>query len=79
MPATVVDLDALWKIMLVVLLAGVGLTGLYGVGIVSLERLTAARREGHAAAVVLHALTVAVAALACVAALVLGFVAMTHK
>jgi UPF0716 family protein affecting phage T7 exclusion len=79
MLATIVDLAALWKVLVVVLLAGVGITALYAHGVTSLGRLADARRAGRTGAVVANGLTVAVAALVCVAALVLGFVAMTHK
>ena len=79
MLATVVDFGALWKVLLIVLFVGVGLTAIYGQGIVSLERLGEARRAGHTGAVVLNGLVVGIVALVCLAALVAGFIAMTHK
>ena len=65
--------------LLVALGAGVGLTALFGEGVVSLERLAEARRTGRTGAILLNGATVAIAGLVCVAALVAGFVAMTHK
>ena len=68
-----VDVDALWKILLAALLVGVGLTALFGEGVAALERT----RRGSAVAA--NALIVALAAAVCLAALAAGFVAMTHK
>ena len=79
MLAAVVDVAALWKVLLVVLCVGVGLTAVYGQGVVSLERLTEARRAGDTGAVAVHGLVVGLVALICLGALVLGFLAMTHK
>lgn len=79
MLAAIVDVSALWKVLLIVLFVGVGITAIYGQGIVSLERLADARRAGHAGAVVANGLVVALVALVCVGALVAGFLAMTHK
>jgi len=79
MLAAIVDVSALWKVLLVALAAGVGITAIYGQGIVRLERLADARRAGHPGAVVAHGLAVALVALVCLGALALGFVAMTHK
>jgi hypothetical protein len=79
MLATIVDFSALWKVLLIVLAVGVGLTAMFGQGIVSFERLGEARRAHDTGAVVLNGLVVAVVALVCVAALVVGCIAMTHK
>jgi hypothetical protein len=68
-----VDLDALWKILLAALLAGVGLTALFGEGVAALDR---ARRGSAVAA---NAVLVALAAAVCLAALAAGLLAMTHK
>jgi hypothetical protein len=45
----------------------------------ALARIERARREGRAGVAAFDAAVVAFAALVCVAALVIGFVAMTHK
>ena len=67
--ATLIDFAALWKIFLVVVLVGVGGTALFGQGVISYER-----RSG-----VLDYAVVALTAIACLGALVIGFIAMTHK
>jgi hypothetical protein len=79
MLATIVDGAAVAKILAAVLVVGLGLTALYGQGALSLERISAARREHRFGAVLVNGLVVAVAVLACLAALVIGFIAMTHK
>ena len=79
MLAAIVDVSALWKVLLVALCAGVGITALYGQGIVSLERFTEARRAGDTGAVVASGLVVGLVALVCLGTLVAGFLAMTHE
>jgi len=79
MIATIVDWAALWKIFVVVLIVGVGITSLFGEGLISLDRFERARRDGKTGAVVLNSVTIGLTALVFVAALVAGFVAMTHK
>ncbi len=77
--ATLVDTDALWRILVVVLLVGVGATAIFGAGVRSLEGLEHARRDGRPGAVAGHAVVLGAAAAVSLALLVLGFVAMTHK
>jgi hypothetical protein len=79
MLATIVDGAAVAKILAAALVVGLGMTALYGQGALSLERISAARREGRSGTVLANGLVVVIAALACVAALVIGFIAMTHK
>jgi hypothetical protein len=79
MLATIVDTGAVLKILLAALIVGVAVTAIYGQGAQATARLARARREGHAGEVVGNALVVGVAALVCLAALVFGFIAMTHK
>jgi hypothetical protein len=79
MLATVVDTGAVLKILLAALVVGVGVTAVYGQAAHAAGRLARARRDGHTAEVVSSALIIGAAALVCLAALVLGFVAMTHK
>jgi hypothetical protein len=79
MLATVVDTGAVLKILLAALLVGVGVTAIYGQGAQATARLARARRDGHAGEAVSSAVVIGVAALVCVAALVVGFIAMTHK
>jgi hypothetical protein len=79
MLATVVDAGAVLKILLAALVVGVGVTAVYGQAAQAAGRLARARREGHTGEVVGSALIIAAATVVCLAALVLGFVALTHK
>jgi hypothetical protein len=79
MLATVVDTGAVLKILLAALIVGVGVTAIYGQGAQATARVARARREGHTGEAVGSMVVIGVAALVCVAALVIGFVAMTHK
>jgi hypothetical protein len=79
MLAALVDTDALWKIVLAALVAGVGVTAMYGQGVVALDRFERARREGRMAVAVANGLLVALVAAVCAAVVVIGFLAMTHK
>jgi hypothetical protein len=75
MLATIIDFDALWKILLAALFVGVGLTALFGEGIGALTRVR--RHDGSASAV--DGAMVGLTGPACVAALVVGVWAMTQK
>ena len=79
MLATIVDVDALWKIMLAAFAVGVGVTAIFGQGAIASTRIAAARREGRSGDAVLNGLVVAFAAVVCLAAIVIGFIAMLHK
>jgi uncharacterized protein YdbL (DUF1318 family) len=79
MLATVVDLDAMWKILLAAFAVGVGVTAIFGEGALAAQRVAAARRQGRLGETVVNGLVVAFAALVCAAAIVVGFVAMMHK
>lgn len=79
MLATVVDVGALVKILIAVLIVGVGVTAIFGEGALSAQRLATARRERRTGAVVANGLMVVAAGLVCLGALVAGFLAMTHK
>jgi hypothetical protein len=78
-PATIVDTTAIAKILLAVLIVGVGVTAIFGQGAAAAERLREARRDGETTAVARNGAIVGVSALVCVAALAVGVVAMTHK
>jgi hypothetical protein len=77
--ATIIDGGAVWKIVVAVLIAGVGLTTLFGEAVRSAQRLQVARRDGSTAAVALNGLVIGVAAVVCAAAVVVGVLAMMHK
>ena len=78
MLATIVDLDAMWKILLAALAVGVGVTAIFGQGALAAARISTARRERRGG-LVADGLVIAVAAAVCVAAIVVGFLAMMHK
>jgi hypothetical protein len=77
--ASVVDLAALWKIALAALCGGAGVTAIFGVGVLRGEAIGRARERGDSAAVARNGVVVAGCALVCVAAIVVGVVAMMHK
>ena len=79
MLAALVDTAALWKIVRAVFAVGVGVTAIFGQGAMALTRIEQARRQGRGAAAVVHVAVVALAAIVCATALVVGFIAMTHK
>jgi hypothetical protein len=79
MLATIVDIDAIWKILLAAFAVGVGVTAIFGEGAIAAARIAAARREGRPAETAADALVVVFAAIVCVAAIVVVFIAMMHK
>jgi hypothetical protein len=79
MLATIVDIDAIWKILLAAFAVGVGVTAVFGEGALAAARITAARRNGRPAETAVDALVVVLAGIVCVAVIVVGFVAMLHK
>jgi hypothetical protein len=79
MLATIVDIDALWKILLAAFAVGVGVTAVFGEGALAAQRVATARREGRTAYVLLNGFVIAFAAALCLVAIVVGFLAMTHK
>jgi hypothetical protein len=78
MLATIVDIDAIWKILLAAFAVGVGVTAIFGEGAIAASRIATARREGRSAHLT-DGLVIALAAIVCVATLVVGFTAMIHK
>jgi hypothetical protein len=78
MLATIVDLDAIWKILLAAFAVGVGVTAIFGQGALAAARISTARRQGRSAAPT-DGLLIALAAVVCAAAVVVGFIAMLHK
>jgi hypothetical protein len=79
MLATIVDIDAIWKILLGAFAVGVGVTAIFGEGALAAQRIAAARRDGRPAETAADALVLVFAAIVCVAAIVIGFLAMMHK
>jgi hypothetical protein len=79
MLATIVDIDAIWKILLAAFAVGVGVTAIFGEGAIAAQRIATARREGRSGETLLNAFVVGFAGLVCIAAIVIGFIAMMHK
>jgi hypothetical protein len=78
--SALVDLAALWKFIVAVVIAGVGVTAAFGEGAIALARIARARRDGvRDGSLAASYVVVALSAVVCAAALVLGLVAMTHK
>jgi hypothetical protein len=77
--ATIVDIDAIWKILLAAFAVGVGVTAIFGEGAIAATRIAAARREGRSGETLANALMIGFAGLVCIAAIVIGFLAMMHK
>jgi hypothetical protein len=77
--AAIADWEALWKIAVVAFAGGVGVTAIYGFLVMRAEALERARQRGETATVAANGLLVGVCAAICIAAVVLGFIAMTHK
>jgi hypothetical protein len=57
MLATIVDLHAIWKILLAAPLVGVGATAVFGQGALAAHRLAAARRDDRARTAAVVAMT----------------------
>jgi hypothetical protein len=79
MLATIIDFDAIWRILLAAFAVGVGVTAIFGQGALAAERLRDARQRGRTGDVLVDGLVVALAGLVCLGALVIGLIAMTHK
>jgi hypothetical protein len=82
MLASIVDFHALGKILLAALIVGVGVTFLFGQGALAAERLTQSRaghRPSSPTAALRDGALITLAAAACIAALVMGVIAMTNK
>jgi hypothetical protein len=79
MLATIVDVDAIWKILLAAFAVGVGVTAIFGEGAIAATRIAAARREGRSGDLLANALVIGFAGLVWLGAIVIGFTAMMHK
>jgi hypothetical protein len=74
--ASIVDFNALWKIVAVSILAGAGVVGAFGYVLLGISRYQEAQGRGGRAT---YVLLVAVGSSFCLAAVVIGLIAMTHK
>ena len=79
MLATLVDTAALWKIVLAAFAGGVGLTAIFGIGAIRVEALSRSAPERSGGDRAASTVVVVVCAAIWLAALVVGFIAMTHK
>ena len=79
MLSTIVDTDALWRIVVIGFAGGAGIVAVFSVLLLAETRMADARERGDTAALAGLGLVVALCAVACVGALVIGFVAMTKK
>jgi hypothetical protein len=79
MLATIVDIDALWKILLAAFAVGVGVTAIFGEGAIASTRIAAARREGRSGDLLVNGVVIVLAGLVCIGAIAVGFLAMMHK
>ena len=79
MPIAVVDADALFQVVWVSIVAGLGLTLVFSLAIASGARAGQARRSGSAAAAVAWYACTGVCSLLCVVAVGLGVAVMLSK
>jgi hypothetical protein len=79
MLATIVDIDALWKILLAAFAVGVDVTAIFGEGAIASTRIAAARREGRSGDLLVNGVVIVLAGLVCIGAIAVGFLAMMHK
>ena len=76
--SSVVDLSALWKIVAVSILAGAGVVGAFGFVLIGISRYQHSGPSDTSVRIGSIALA-ALGGVLCVAAIVLGLIAMTHK
>ena len=77
--ATVVDWNALGKVVVGSLVLGVGVAGAFAFAILGATRAAEMRRSGNTAAAGAFTVLTVLALAACAAALVLGIIVMTSK
>ena len=74
--SSIVDVHALWKILAVSVLLGAGVVGAFGWALIGVSRYRQAEASGTRAA---SGLLIGLAGGLCLAAVVVGLIAMTHK
>jgi cation transporter-like permease len=77
--ATIVQTDVLWKLIVAALVAGIGITAVFGVAIYGSARFLDFRREGRDVAAWALGALAALAVAAFAAAVAFGIVVMTNK
>lgn len=73
------DLDHLFDVVWMGLLAGVGLTVIFSLAVAAVVRAGTARRDGRTGAAAAHSALAVVAGICCVVAVALALVTMLHK
>lgn len=79
MIATLVNFDALWKIVAVGFGVGAGAVVVWSTLLIAVTRARLARERGEIASLTGYGALIGACGLAFAAALVAGFIAMTHK
>lgn len=79
MLASLVDTDALSKVVLYSLVAGVGITAVFSLGIVGLTRFDEIRRHGRSGSATAYGALALVAVVVVLAAVVEGIIVMARK
>ncbi len=79
MLATLIEWDALLKVIWMSLVATIGITMVFSFAIVGAAGFSESRRDGRRGAAVAFAVLAAVALTVCIAAVVFGLVVMTSK
>jgi hypothetical protein len=74
-----VDTDALFKVVLYALIAGVGMPAVFSLGILGISRADELRRSGHGRAARAYVALAILAALVVIAGVVEAIVVMTSK
>ena len=74
--SSIIDLHALWKIIAVSVLVGAGVVGAFGYILLGLSRYQETHNRSRQAS---YGLPVALSGGFCLAAVVIGLIAMTHK
>lgn len=74
--SSIIDLKALWKIVAISVFVGAGVVGAFGFALLGVSRYQQAQGPGLRAT---SALLVAIGAGLCLAAIVIGLIAMTRK
>jgi uncharacterized membrane protein YhaH (DUF805 family) len=77
--AEVVDWSAVLEVIWVSLLAGIGVTAIFSVGVLGASRAVEARRAGQGASAGAYAVLTLIAFVVVAAAMVFGIVVMTQK
>jgi hypothetical protein len=77
--ATLIDTHALWRVIVYSLVAGVGVTIIFSLGIVGIARFDEIRRTGRGGPAVAYAALAVLAGVVVVAAVVEAIVVMTSK